>query len=308
MKAAGPACWTTEPWTANRTMATKMATMSNGPKTLGRMPVAIRSESNSPERVGAGAVVVAIFPPWIWRYLFVTTCLSERECAVKDELGSSGTGLINSGMADPAGHAVELVELRVLEGPNLYFTRPAIKLTLAMPGWLELPASRVEHEAERLIPVVAVTGTNGKTTTVRLLAHLARTAGKTVAYTSTDGVYRNQELKVPGDYSGFGGAAEALGQPGIDLAVLEVARGGILLRGIGAAHNDVAVVTNVSEDHLDQYGIRTLDQLAEVKASITHITRPDGWDILNADDPRVLSMSREARGRTWLFSVDHDHP
>ena len=334
-------------------------------------------------------------------------------------MGSSGTGLINSGMADPAGHAVELVELRVLEGPNLYFTRPAIKLTLAMPGWLELPASRVEHEAERLklspagppgalatehrrrylarlaahvtrsvaeasgsqvavrgrigpepeqvvvafpwrrqgaaealgaevarlidtclrdhrridtligesverlqsadpgvapsvpepaIPVVAVTGTNGKTTTVRLLAHLARTAGKTVAYTSTDGVYRNQELKVPGDYSGFGGAAEALGQPGIDLAVLEVARGGILLRGIGAAHNDVAVVTNVSEDHLDQYGIRTLDQLAEVKASITHITRPDGWDILNADDPRVLSMSREARGRTWLFSVDHDHP
>src|SRR5207302_1211380 len=103
MKAAGPACWTTEPWTANRTMATKMATISNGPKTLGRMPGAIRSESSSPERVGAGAVVVAIFPPWIWRYLFVTTCLSERECAVKDELGSSGTGLINSGMADPAG-------------------------------------------------------------------------------------------------------------------------------------------------------------------------------------------------------------
>lgn len=321
-------------------------------------------------------------------------------------------------MAQEGGRAAELVELRVLDGPNLYFTRPAIKLTLALPGWLELPASRVAHEGSRLklasgqpgalgtehrrrylarfaahvtrtlaeasgsqlavrgrlgpepdqvvvaypwrrrgaaealahevcrlldtclsdhrridvliseavarlraaepgrapsvpapaIPVVAVTGTNGKTTTVRLLAHLARAAGKTVALTTTDGVYRNDTLKVAGDYSGFGGAAEALAQPGIDLAVLEVARGGILLRGIGTAHNDVAVVTNVSEDHLDQYGITTLDQLAEVKASITRITKPDGWDVLNADDPRVLGMRGEARGRLWLFSIDPDHP
>src|SRR5207244_11638754 len=115
------------------------------------------------------------------------------------------------------------------------------------------------------IPIIAVTGTNGKTTTVRLIAALTRTAGQRVAYTTTDGVYRDDELIEAGDYSGFSGASRALAQPGIDLAVLETARGGILLRGMGPDHNDVAVVVNVTDEHLDQYGIRTLDQLAEVK-------------------------------------------
>src|SRR5205814_4507550 len=125
---------------------------------------------------------------------------------------------------------------------------------------------------------------------------------------TTEGVYRDDELVEAGDYSGFGGAGMALAQPGIAVAVLETARGGILSRGIGTDHNDVAVVTNVTEDHLDQYGIRTLDQLAEVKATITRITRPQGWDVLNADDPRVLAMRRQAAGRPWLFSLDADHP
>jgi cyanophycin synthetase len=153
-----------------------------------------------------------------------------------------------------------------------------------------------------------VTGTNGKTTTVRLLAHIVRSARRAVAYSSTDGVYRGDgELIEDGDYSGFGGAARALAEDP-DVAVLETARGGILLRGIGVMHNDVAVVTNVSEDHLGLHGIHTLDQLAEVKATITRITRPDGWDVLNADDPRVLSMRRGSTGRTWLCSHDPWHP
>ncbi len=153
------------------------------------------------------------------------------------------------------------------------------------------------------VPVVQVTGTNGKTTTVRLLAHLVRSAGKTVAYSSTDGVFRDDGVLVEaGDYSGFGGAARALEQEP-DVAVLETARGGMLLRGVGIRHNDVAVVTNVSEDHLGLHGVDTVDQLAEVKAVITRITRPDGWDVLNADDPRVLAMRRHATGRPWLFST-----
>ena len=90
--------------------------------------------------------------------------------------------------------------------------------------------------------------------------------------------------------------------------MLETARGGILLRGIGVLHNDVAVVTNVSEDHLGLHGIETIDQLAEVKATVTRITRPDGWDVLNADDPRVLAMRRLATGRPWLCSLDPEHP
>jgi Folylpolyglutamate synthase len=99
-----------------------------------------------------------------------------------------------------------------------------------------------------------------------------RAAGGSVAYSSTDGVYRDDELVEAGDYSGFAGAGIALSQPGVDVAVLETARGGVLLRGIGTMHNDVAVVTNVSTDHLGLVGIRTLDELAEVKAAITRIT------------------------------------
>jgi cyanophycin synthetase len=158
------------------------------------------------------------------------------------------------------------------------------------------------------IPVVAVTGTNGKTTTVRLLAHIARAAGCSVAYSSTDGVFHDGELVEAGDYSGFGGAQMALAQPGVEVAILETARGGILLRGIGTTHNDVSVVTNVSADHLGLHGIDTLDQLAEVKAVITTITKPDGWHVLNADDPRVLAMRRRARGRPFMTSLDPAHP
>jgi cyanophycin synthetase len=121
-------------------------------------------------------------------------------------------------------------------------------------------------------------------------------------------VYHDDELVEAGDYSGFAGAGIALSQPGVEVAVLETARGGILLRGIGTMHNDVAVVTNVSSDHLGLAGIHTLDELAEVKAAITRITRPQGWVVLNADDPRVLSMRRGAGGRPFLFSTNPSHP
>jgi cyanophycin synthetase len=157
------------------------------------------------------------------------------------------------------------------------------------------------------VPVIQVTGTNGKTTTVRLLAHLVTSAGRRVAYSSTDGVYRDGRRVKKGDYSGFGGAAMALAQRP-DIAVLETARGGILQRGIGVLHNDVAVVTNVSADHLGLHGIDTVDQLAEVKSTVVRITRPDGWAVLNADDPRVLAMRRSATGRPWVYSLDPRHP
>jgi cyanophycin synthetase len=158
-----------------------------------------------------------------------------------------------------------------------------------------------------VVPVIQITGTNGKTTTVRLLAHLVTSAGRRVAYSSTDGVYRDGRRVKKGDYSGFAGAATALAQRP-DVAVLETARGGILLRGIGVLHNDVAVVTNVSADHLGLHGVDTVDQLAEVKGAILRITRPDGWAVLNADDPRVLGMRRSATGRPWVFSLDPRHP
>jgi cyanophycin synthetase len=158
------------------------------------------------------------------------------------------------------------------------------------------------------VPVVSVTGTNGKTTTTRLLAHLGMCAGLTVGWSNTDGVYVQGELVEAGDWSGPGGARRVLAQPGVALGVLETARGGVLLRGMGYAHNDVAVVTNVTADHLGLQGIDTLDQLAEVKAVVTTVTRPDGWLVLNGDDPRVLAMHRGARAKPWVFSLDPSSP
>jgi len=158
------------------------------------------------------------------------------------------------------------------------------------------------------IPVVAVTGTNGKTTTTRLIAHIGRCAGRVVGWSSTDGVVVDGVTVAEGDWSGPGGAAQVLADPRVQLAVLETARGGILLRGLGSTHNDVAVVTNVSSDHLGLYGVHTLDQLADVKATVVRVTRPSGWVVLNADDPRVRRMRILSRARPWLFSLDADSP
>ena len=321
-----------------------------------------------------------------------------------------------SGVPQPPPRA-SLVELRVLDGANLYFPRPAIKLTLDVAGLLALPEEpaaaaaaaagltaaapgspggeqrrrfairllahlvrrtaaaagvpalavrsrpgpeptqvvvaypwRRQQAAEALglavaelaaaagapdlaervgqlgaalrhteagpapslpvprIPTVAVTGTNGKTTVTRLIAHMGMRAGLHVGWSNTDGIYLDGELVEEGDWSGPGGAGRVLAQPGIQLAVLETARGGILRRGVGVAHNDVAVVTNISADHLGLGGIQTLDQLAEVNATIVRITRASGWVVLNADDPRTLAMRRLSRARPFVFGLEPDAP
>ncbi|HYN67199.1 MAG TPA: tetratricopeptide repeat protein [Ornithinibacter sp.] len=310
-------------------------------------------------------------------------------------------------------------EVRVLEGPNLYFPRPAVKVTLALPGYLEAPvgtlravssavglrrgqpgapgseqrqqvllrvvervaralaievgtrrlgvrtraanetdvvvcafvwrhraraealgaaiglvladllagrpfpdavadravtvaAASPEGDGPRLvtprIPVASVTGTNGKTTTTRLLAHICMTAGLRTGWSSTDGVVVQGEVVEPGDYSGPAGARAVLETPGVEIGILETARGGMLLRGMGVTHNDVSVVTNVSADHLGMQGIDTVDQLAEVKAIVTRVTRPQGWVVLNGEDPRVWAMRAGIRARPWVFTADASAP
>ncbi len=158
------------------------------------------------------------------------------------------------------------------------------------------------------VPVVAITGTNGKTTTSRLVAHIGRCAGLVVGWCNTDGVYVDGVMVEEGDYSGPAGARTVLADPRVRLAVTETARGGILLRGMGTAANDVSVVTNISADHLGLHGIDTLDQLAEVKAVPTRVTKPDGWVVLNGADPRTYAMRLRARARTWVFVQDPDAP
>ncbi len=170
------------------------------------------------------------------------------------------------------------------------------------------PEGALPHTITPEIPVVAVTGTNGKTTTSRMIAHIARTGGKVVGWSNTDGIYLDGALVEAGDYSGPSGAGTVLGLPGVEFAVTETARGGILLKGIGVTRNDVSVVTNVSADHLGLQGIDTLDQLAEVKAVVPRITRRRGWAVLNGDDPRVFAMRSVIRARPWVFSRDPNSP
>lgn len=141
-----------------------------------------------------------------------------------------------------------------------------------------------------------------------MIGHIARAAGLHVGWSSTDGVYADGVLVESGDYSGPGGAGRVLAQPGVQLAVTETDRGGMLLRGIGVTHNNVSVVTNVSADHLGMQGIETVDQLAEVKAVVPRITTPAGWAVLNGDDPRVLAMRSVTKARPWVFSRDSNSP
>ena len=208
----------------------------------------------------------------------------------------------NRGRAQALGQAVAHV-LDALPSPDIEaaVTAGAAEVARAEPG--ANPTTITPK-----IPVVAVTGTNGKTTTSRMIAHIARTGGKLVGWSNTDGIYINGELVEAGDYSGPSGAGRVLAHPGVELAVTETARGGILLKGIGLTRNDVSVVTNVTADHLGLQGIDTVDQLAEVKAVVARITRSSGWAVLNADDPRVLAMRRVIRAQPWVFSRDADSP
>ena len=159
------------------------------------------------------------------------------------------------------------------------------------------------RDADRRIPIVSISGTNGKSTVTRLITHILLLAGRHVGTTTSDGVLVDERMVDPGDWTGPGGAGQILARSDIDVAVLETARGGILLRGLGYESNDVSVLTNVSSDHLDLQGIHTLPELAEVKATISRITKPDGWAVLNADDPYVAAAAPRVRANVAFFTL-----
>lgn len=158
------------------------------------------------------------------------------------------------------------------------------------------------------IPIIAVSGTNGKTTTTRLLAHLVKQMGHKVGFTTTDGVYIQNQLMMRGDCTGPISAEFVLKDPTVDFAVLECARGGILRAGLGFHNCDMAIVTNIASDHLGLQGIDTLEQLARVKAVVPKSVLPSGYAILNADDDLVYKMREELDCKIALFSMHEDNP
>ena len=153
------------------------------------------------------------------------------------------------------------------------------------------------------IPVIAVTGTNGKTTTTRLIAHVFRHTGKTVGFTTTDGVYLQNRMVMEGDMTGPFSANIILSNPQIDVAVLETARGGILRAGLGFDECDVGIVLNVTADHLGLRGINTVEQLADVKSVIASVVKREGHAVLNADDPLVAAMRDKTTADIVFFST-----
>jgi cyanophycin synthetase len=180
------------------------------------------------------------------------------------------------------------------EGEAQYVAKPVID-SLFPPG----TPSR--------IPIVAVTGSNGKTTTTRMIAHIFRGLGKKVGMTSTDGVYIDERLVKRVDASGPKSAQMVLQNPRVDMAVFEVARGGILREGLGYGRNDIGVVLNVTGDHLGLREVETLEQLAAVKQVVIEAVPKTGWAVLNADDPLVLEMRRHCSGQVILFSMQEKH-
>jgi cyanophycin synthetase len=158
------------------------------------------------------------------------------------------------------------------------------------------------------VPVIAVTGTNGKTTTTRLIAHIFRQVYPAVGFTTTDGIYLGDRLLEKGDTTGPQSAQIILQDPTVDVAVLETARGGILRSGLAFEYCDVGVVLNVEADHLGLGGIETIEQMAKVKAVIAEAVHSDGYAVLNADDQRVAAMADYVRGKVAYFSMDSSNP
>ncbi len=158
------------------------------------------------------------------------------------------------------------------------------------------------------IPIIAITGTNGKTTTTRLIAHMVKNNGFRVGFTTSDGIYVQNHMMEKGDTTGPISAEYILKDPTVEFAVLETARGGILRSGLGFSRCDIAIITNIQEDHLGLQDIHTLDDLARVKSVVVRSVKKDGWAILNADDEHCIKIAHDLSCQVAYFSMDENSP
>jgi cyanophycin synthetase len=158
------------------------------------------------------------------------------------------------------------------------------------------------------IPIISVTGTNGKTTTTRLIAHIVKNNGYRVGFTTSDGIYVQNTMLVKGDTTGPNSTEFILKDPTVDFAVLESARGGILRSGLGFGRSDIGVITNIQEDHLGLLDIHTLEDLMRVKSVVIDSVKKDGWGVLNADNEYCVRIGRKAKCHIAYFSLDENNP
>ncbi|HEX8474612.1 MAG TPA: cyanophycin synthetase [Pyrinomonadaceae bacterium] len=157
------------------------------------------------------------------------------------------------------------------------------------------------------VPVIAITGTNGKTTTTRLIAHIVKNSGLNVGFTTTEGIYIGNSLIQPGDNTGPISAQLVLKDPTVEIAVLETARGGIIRAGLGFDRCDIGVVLNVTVDHLGLKDIETIEDMARVKSVVPRAVGKNGYAVLNADDELVVLMREDTPGRVALFSMEEEN-
>jgi len=173
----------------------------------------------------------------------------------------------------------------------------------------ELPdPADIDWSAFHDVPAAIVTGTNGKTTTVRIAKHILQTAGKNVGMSCTDWVSVNDRIIDRDDWSGPGGARMVLRQKDVDVAILETARGGLLRRGLGVNTANVSLITNIAEDHLGDFGSHCVAELLNIKWVISHAVATSGVLVLNADDKLLVGKSREFAGTIVWFSLDENNP
>ncbi|MEW6307468.1 MAG: cyanophycin synthetase [Bacillota bacterium] len=219
-------------------------------------------------------------------------------------LDVAGVDLVAPDISVPAGEEAVIIEVNAAPGLRMH-----LHPCEGQPR--DVAADIVDYlfpgGADGCIPVIAVTGTNGKTTVVRLIDRLLQATGLRTARATTDGIYLQGRLIAAGDMAGPASAGRLLMDPGVEAAVLETARGGIIRGGLGFDRCDVAVLTNVSADHLECDGIETMEDMAAVKCLITEVVKPAGASVLNADDPQVMAVAARARGRRILFSMVPDN-
>ena len=222
------------------------------------------------------------------------------------DLDICGVDIMTTDISQPLGETGGAV-LEVNAGPGF---RMHLAPTTGLARNVAAPVidKLFPHGDTGRIPIIAITGTNGKTTTTRLIAHIAKLNGKRVGYTTSDGVYIQNRLLVTGDCTGPSSAEFVLKDPTVNFAVLECARGGLLRAGLGFKKCNIGIVTNVAADHLGLKGIHTIEQLAKVKGVIPETVLPDGYAILNADDDLVYEMRRSIECNLALFSMDENNP